>query len=79
MMTCFISDLRRNGRYIDSEWCQNGAEHPVKGRIIAACDAYEYKKDFYMKNLDQHHNISCYLKFCINKNGDLVFMASCHT
>ena len=62
-----------NGRYKDSEWCQqkpNGA--------WAACDAYVVIEERWNENTRQYHDTEFYLKFAIGKMGNVILTISCH-
>jgi hypothetical protein len=62
-----------NGRYKDSEWCQqkpNGA--------WAACDAYTVIEERWNENTKQYQNTEFYLKFAIGKLGNVILTISCH-
>jgi hypothetical protein len=60
------------GRYIDSEWCDNG-----KGGL-AACDAYEVRRDDLIPATGRRQATRYFVKFAIGKTGQLLLMVSCH-
>lgn len=62
-----------NGRYKDSEWCQqkpNGS--------WAACDAYTVIEERWNENTKQYQDTEFYLKFAIGKLGNVILTISCH-
>jgi hypothetical protein len=62
-----------NGRYKNSEWCQqkpNGA--------WAACDAYTVIEERWNENTKQYQDTEFYLKFAIGKLGNVILTISCH-
>jgi hypothetical protein len=62
-----------NGRYKDSQWCQqkpNGA--------WAACDAYTVIEERWNENTNQYQDTEFYLKFAIGKLGNVILTISCH-
>lgn len=63
-----------NGRYLNSEWCATGSNN-----CIAACDAYKVAYRVYNKETDRYMNWDCYLKFAVNKNGQLLLVVSVHS
>jgi hypothetical protein len=66
--------LRLRGKhYIDSEWCDNG-----KG-ALAACDAYSIKIEEWNVVTQKNMLIEYYIKFAINKLGNMIMTISCHT
>ncbi|PVZ90397.1 hypothetical protein C9426_01570 [Serratia sp. S1B] len=62
-----------NGRYRDSEWCTTQPNGPW-----FACDSYEVNRKEYVENAGKEFVYPYYLKFCINKLGNLVCTFSCH-
>jgi hypothetical protein len=62
----------QNGDYIDSEWCENG-----KG-AFAACDAYVIKVKEWVETANKDMLIGYFVKFAINKLGNMVLTISCH-
>jgi hypothetical protein len=65
--------MLRGKHYIDSEWCDNG-----KG-ALAACDAYSIKIEEWNAVTQKNRLIEYYVKFAINKLGNMVMTISCHT
>lgn len=61
------------GDYIDSEWCENG-----RG-AFAACDAYSIQVWERIEVVEKDMQISYFVKFAINKLGNMVLTVSCHT
>lgn len=61
------------GNYIDSEWCENG-----RG-AIAACDAYSIQVLERIEAVNKDLLIEYFVKFAINKLGNMVMTVSCHT
>ena len=59
--------------YIDSQWCENG-----KG-AWAACDAYSIVVLEWVPTARKDMRIGYFVKFAINKLGNLVLTVSCHT
>jgi hypothetical protein len=72
MLVGLLACLRTSGRYIDSEWCDNG-----KG-FLAACDAYEVQREEVIPVTGRRQTTRYFLKFAIGKNGQLVLVVSCH-
>lgn len=68
-----IEEAVKYGKYRDSEWCQSNS-----GNIWFACDSYELRKKEYIENAYKEIDVNYFLKFCINKNGDVVCTFSCH-
>lgn len=61
------------GQYRDSEWCSFKTDGPW-----FACDSYEVKRKEYVENAGKEFEYPYFIKFCINKAGDLVCTFSCH-
>ncbi|MBK8073022.1 MAG: hypothetical protein IPK34_13915 [Ramlibacter sp.] len=59
--------------YIDSEWCENG-----RG-AIAGCDAYSIRVWEAVETVNRDMLIEYFVKFAINKLGNMVMTVSCHT
>jgi hypothetical protein len=72
MVADLLLRLDTSGRYIDSEWCENG-----KG-AWAACDAYEVSRDDVIPATGKRSRIRYYVKFAIGKTGNILLVASCH-
>lgn len=68
-----IMDTLQNGRYIDSEWCEINPKSPWY-----ACDSYELVRKEYNEYSYKYLDANYFLKFCINKAGNLVCTFSCH-
>lgn len=60
------------GRYVDSEWCDNG-----KGGL-AACDAYEVRRADLIPATGERRQVRYFVKFAVGKTGQLLLMVSCH-
>jgi len=61
------------GNYIDSEWCENG-----RG-AFAACDAYAIQVWERIEAVNKDMLIEYFVKFAINRLGNMVLTVSCHT
>ncbi len=72
MVADLLLRLGACGRYLDSEWCENG-----KGGI-AACDAYEVRRSDLIASTGQHQTTRYFVKFAIGKTGQLLLIVSCH-
>lgn len=72
MVADMVLALQQQGRYIDSEWCENG------GGAIAACDAYELTRREFIPVTGKEMVIKYFVKFAIGKTGNVVLMVSCH-
>jgi hypothetical protein len=66
-----IQGLRKDD-YIDSEWCGNG-----KG-AWAACDAYRIRRLETIPVTGKSRTVEYFVKFAVNKIGQLVLLVSCH-
>lgn len=66
--------LQQLGRhdYIDSEWCENG------NGALAACDAYSVNCWEWVPTAGKEMSITYFVKFAINKLGNMVLTVSCH-
>lgn len=64
--------LDTTGRYIDSEWCDNG-----KGGM-AACDAYEVRRADLIAVTGNRRVTRYFVKFAISQTGRLLLMVSFH-
>ena len=72
MVADLLLRLDTAGRYIDSEWCDNG-----KGGM-AACDAYEVRRNDLIAATGARQMTRYFVKFAIGKTGLLLLMVSCH-
>ncbi|MDO7436861.1 hypothetical protein [Acinetobacter nosocomialis] len=61
------------GFYRDSEWCNSKLDGPW-----FACDSYEVKRKEYVETANKEFEIQYFIKFCINKAGNLICTFSCH-
>lgn len=61
------------GRYKGSEWCRN-----EPNGAWAACDAYTVMERRLNENTDQYQDTEFYLKFAINKTGQVILVVSSH-
>jgi hypothetical protein len=66
-----LKDAVQDGIYKGSQWCRQAPKGP-----IAACDAYMIKR----YEVTGHHrrSIKYYLKFAIDRSGNLLLIFSCH-
>lgn len=69
LICCAVSQ----GKYRDSEWCTTKAHGPWY-----ACDSYELKRKEYIEAANKELVVHYYIKFCINKLGNLICTFSCH-
>jgi hypothetical protein len=67
-----LSSLQRSGRFLGSEWCDNG-----RG-AWAACDAYAITRSEWIPYANKDMSITYYLKFAEAKTGQIILVASCH-
>jgi hypothetical protein len=67
-----LGELQANGRFLQSEWCDNG-----RG-AWAACDAYSITRLEWNAYAHKHLSITYYLKFAVSKTGQVILIASCH-
>lgn len=72
MVSDLLQRLDTAGRYIDSEWCDNG-----KGSL-AACDAYEVRRADLIPATGDRRVTRYFVKVAIGATGQLLLMASCH-
>lgn len=72
MVADLLVRLGINGRYLDSEWCDNG-----KG-ALAACDAYEVCRDDMIPATGKTIRSRYFVKFAISKTGRILLVVSCH-
>lgn len=63
----------KTGQFLDSEWCQQQPQGPW-----AMCDAYKVTRYEWIEHAGKKMPVSYYLKFAINKTGQLLLMASNH-
>lgn len=63
----------KTGQFLDSEWCQQQPQGPW-----AMCDAYKVTRYEWIEHAGRKMPVSYYLKFAINKTGQLLLMASNH-
>lgn len=68
-----ISQAVKNGRFLNSQWCQQKFEGPW-----AACDSYKLALLEWNENAFKELESEYYLKFALAKSGALVFVISCH-
>lgn len=61
------------GRYQDSEWCKQKPDG-----AWAACDAYVVVERRLNEAVGQYLNTEFYLKFAINKTGQVILVVSSH-
>lgn len=62
-----------SGTFLGAEWCQ---QQP--NGCWAACDAYRIFRTEWIKHADKDMTVEYYLKFAINKTGQLLLLISCH-
>jgi hypothetical protein len=72
MVADLLVRLGTSGRYLDSEWCENG-----KG-ALAACDAYEVFRDDMIPATGKTIRTRYFVKFAIGRTGKILLMVSCH-
>ena len=72
MVADLLVRLGTNGRYLDSEWCDNG-----KG-ALAACDAYEVCRDEMIPATGKAVQSRYFVKFAIGTTGRILLLVSCH-
>jgi len=72
MVSDLLQRLETAGRYIDSEWCDNG-----KGGL-AACDAYEVRRADLIPATGNRQVTRYFVKVAISTTGQLLLLASCH-
>lgn len=72
MVADLLQRLPVSGRYLNSEWCENG-----KGGV-AACDAYEVSREDPVPATGRRQKTRYFVKFAIGKTGQLLLTASCH-
>ncbi len=68
-----INQAISNGRFLNSQWCQQKPGGPW-----AACDSYRLALYEWNDNAHRELESEYYLKFAIAKSGALVFIISCH-
>ncbi len=68
-----ISTALTQGRYINSQWCV-----PQPGEPWAACDAYSVTRGEWIENANKYMDFEYYIKFAINRSGNLILTVSCH-
>jgi hypothetical protein len=64
--------IPESGRYLDSEWCDNGQGG------MAACDAYEVGRSDPVLTTGRRQYTRYFVKFAIGKTGQLLLIVSCH-
>ncbi len=72
MVADLLLRLDVSGRYIDSEWCENGS-----GALVA-CDAYEVCRDDMIHGTTRVIRTRYFVKFAIGKTGQILLVVSCH-
>lgn len=72
MVADLLARLGTSGRYIDSEWCDNG------NGGLAACDAYEVWRDDMIPAQGRTIRTHYFVKFAIGKTGQILLVVSCH-
>jgi hypothetical protein len=72
MVADLLLRLDSSGRYIDSEWCDNGMGS------LAACDAYEVCRDDVIPTTGKTSRTRYFVKFAIGKSGQILLVVSCH-
>lgn len=69
---CGLIDQLTAAHYRDSEWCCNGKQW------VAACDSYVVVKEVYSDVAHKFLDEEYFLKFAINKKGQMLLIVSCH-
>lgn len=72
MVADLLQRLESAGRYLDSEWCDNGAG------AMAACDAYEVRRSDLIAATGRRQDTRYFVKFAMGKTGQLLLIVSCH-
>ncbi len=68
-----ISTALKQGKYINSPWCVSSSRGDW-----AACDAYRVTREEWVANANKYINFEYYVKFAINRSGNLILTVSCH-
>lgn len=68
-----LKEALRNGRYRNSEWCQQRPIGPW-----AACDAYTLTRMEWIPYAYKELPVEYYIKFAIAKTGTVILLVSCH-
>ena len=63
----------RQGKFLDSEWCEEKPSGPW-----AACDAYCVYRSERIEKARKDMSIEYFVKFAIAKTGILILIISCH-
>jgi len=69
----WIKEAVSHGVFKGSEWCQNGQQG-----AWAACDAYTVKAAYWNETTGRQMSCQYYIKFCINRTGNVVMTVSFH-
>ena len=68
-----LLEALQNGRYHNSEWCQQRPSGPW-----AACDAYVLQRSEWIPSAHKEMMMEYYLKLAISKTGSVLLLVSFH-
>jgi hypothetical protein len=68
-----VCEALRQGRYKDSEWCEQKPHGPW-----TACDSYVVKRAEWIEQTGRYMELTWYVKFAISKAGTCLLMISNH-
>lgn len=68
-----VCEALRNGRYRNSEWCEQQPSGPW-----AACDAYQLSRREWVEAAHKEMTFDYFIKFAIGKTGKVLLLVSCH-